>query len=791
MTVTNELRAVQYIGDDVTTIWAFSFNIPTEDEAEVRLFDQTTGLWTLVPSSQYTVTGAGNEAGGTITYPISGTPITTTQRIQIQRVVGYTQDMDIPDRDTFDSSVLEEQLDDIVYQTQQNRDESKGALTLPAPDVFDTDLPPKDLLPFKYITFDENGEPVLVDQITVGTEVSQTEQFNITTTTNTVTLSRVPATQITVHWNGVYQHSGFTLVGNVITFDENLINGDVVAVAYGRAPANAIAIDGSTSPIADIDWAGFSITNLKTPLAADPAANAATKELVQWKAHVSVKEYGAKGDGVTDDTDAIAAAVNAVKDVYGGIVFFPAGLYLSRKQYFNTLRGVTLKGESTIDGVTPRATIRYIAETGTPPGDPAILSLFELRSCGGLIIDGLYFNAQVEGMTALFRFTANINTATAPFSPFGNNYIQFRNCVFDISAALATPPTSGLILSNFGQSEFVNCLFKQGGTSAIQMGEDNPTGYSTTGGPDGNTFGDGGVAQVLMRNCTFNGDIQRVNGDYIKYDGCNWFEKSIGSGMASLTVGGSEEVAHELFTNCYADAANTVAYTGVWFQGANGASRGGHVIVQNSQTSGRNTHFDIPKGDIYIDNHRYIPLGGANNQRLVHADTGAGNVTIRNTRDEELKQFNIDNAGVLVCRLLDDDRSQARPIVFREALPTDITLTNAFVDLRSTQFQFVGQHMRFKYNLNIEHKDTVSREYTFRILVNGVAVPGASTRVNLELVGKHSIAIDVAAYIDATSSAVTVALQGAQQTAATTYGDLLGENPGFFGSYWEMATIDF
>lgn len=43
----------------------------------------------------------------------------------------------------------------------------------------------------------------------------------------------------------------------------------------------------------------------------------------------NVKKYGALGDGSTDDTTAIQAAINAANAAQGGIVFFPAGLYVS------------------------------------------------------------------------------------------------------------------------------------------------------------------------------------------------------------------------------------------------------------------------------------------------------------------------------------------------------------------------------------------------------------------------------------------------------------------------------
>lgn len=43
---------------------------------------------------------------------------------------------------------------------------------------------------------------------------------------------------------------------------------------------------------------------------------------------INVKYYGAKGDGITDDTTSIQSAIDYVNTQGGGIVFFPKGLYI-------------------------------------------------------------------------------------------------------------------------------------------------------------------------------------------------------------------------------------------------------------------------------------------------------------------------------------------------------------------------------------------------------------------------------------------------------------------------------
>ena len=64
---------------------------------------------------------------------------------------------------------------------------------------------------------------------------------------------------------------------------------------------------------------------------------------------VSVKDFGARGDGFTDDTYAIQSAINYVADMGGGIVRVPVGVYLVSNI---TIYGdISLEGESRTDSI--------------------------------------------------------------------------------------------------------------------------------------------------------------------------------------------------------------------------------------------------------------------------------------------------------------------------------------------------------------------------------------------------------------------------------------------------------
>ena len=206
-----------------------------------------------------------------------------------------------------------------------------------------------------------------------------------------------------------------------------VIQGGALYVANTAVTAGAFSLLQWTKLTTVADLSGLYLPlvggTLSGPLvlAADPAANLqpATKQYVD-AVRVNVKNFGAVGDGVADDTSAIQAAINSLPND-GGIVIFPAGRNYKITSSLNigngtasavsTRRGVILRGDGvpntptgvpSFNGYTP-ATGPKLTWAGGATAIIRVLGPLQGWGVQNLFLDG----ASIAGSTGVAVLSAS------------------------------------------------------------------------------------------------------------------------------------------------------------------------------------------------------------------------------------------------------------------------------------------------------------------------------------------------------------------------------------------------
>lgn len=104
-----------------------------------------------------------------------------------------------------------------------------------------------------------------------------------------------------------------------------------------------LAFDASGDPIA-ADGTSIADAQLTSYTASGTGAVARTIAAVIGEHLISIKDYGALGDNVADDTTAIKSAIQAADNAGGGTVFFPPGIYKHTGISLTGIRFVRLCG---------------------------------------------------------------------------------------------------------------------------------------------------------------------------------------------------------------------------------------------------------------------------------------------------------------------------------------------------------------------------------------------------------------------------------------------------------------
>lgn len=162
------------------------------------------------------------------------------------------------------------------------------------------------------------------------------------------------------------------------------------------------------------------------------------------KGQLSVKQFGARGNGVSDDTSSIQAAINSLTAL-GGEIFFPKGVYISTGVSW-TVTTVSFTGYriSLIGEGPAESVIKGIAFAPNT-------SLVSITADTGAAVNSVIFGGKVSGMG--FELTG---TQGDVFKVVNSAYMYYENCYF--SGGFKGFNAEGCL-----SSTFINCKFSYAG----------------------------------------------------------------------------------------------------------------------------------------------------------------------------------------------------------------------------------------------------------------------------------------------------------------------------------------
>lgn len=409
MTISSTQNRVPYTGNGVTTNFAFPYLFLAN--ADLKVYEN--GLLRTL-GTHYTVSGAGNPAGGTVAFV---TPPANGVSIVILNDPPVTQTTDLEDNDSLPAEALERALDRLTIIAQRLSDRLNRAAVLPDSYAGSASpaLPTPEASAFLGWTSDaralRNYTRTEVATIAAFGDAI-VDQFTGDGSTTAFTLSKDPGSQdnLLVTVGGVVQGNGadFTWgpsAPTTLTFASAPPNGAKIQVYYQQALP-------TEDSVLRADLADTNPTNGAALVGFKQAGTGAVTTTVQTKLRefVSVKDFGAVGDGVTDDTAAINAAISARNASGGGVVYFPAGTYRV-KSSIQYMPGVDLIGEGMF-----ATTLKWHPDTNTGGAilNTANQSLNRAKFCGFRFTKEPSISAAVTGILGGSTL-ANYNSAIACF----------------------------------------------------------------------------------------------------------------------------------------------------------------------------------------------------------------------------------------------------------------------------------------------------------------------------------------------------------------------------------------
>lgn len=643
MTVASETnRSGPYNGNGVTTVFSYGFRIV--DQAHLRVVKTSAlGVETVLTiATDYTVASVGDPAGGSITLL---SPPAAGETVTILRSLPFVQETDLENQGAYYAETVEDALDLAAMRDQQLAEELARTIRVPAAiDDADLQLPAPEA--GKIISWNETGTGLqnlspseLSSVVAYGTANADIFTGNGVQTVFALSANPAALNNLDVSIGGVSQLPGTDYTwtsGTNLTFTSPPANGVKVLVRYMQALAQGATVDdlvSSDDGASGSLWStikGF-ITYLRSSAGSSIIGFLADAAGAVWRSirskardFVSVKDFGAAGDGVTDDTAAFQLAfvyaISSAADIY-----VPAGTYIVQPL---TLNSSSYSYMPSIFGSGRTSTvIKKKSGAGTGPvltvGDASSAIMQAGMTIRSLTIDGLSTAASthalrcysfVRGLVADVKLSnaatvlkmeggvswrvTNSEILSGNFGIDCNNFsgvsnAQYPNACLVDNCIFAGHSTRGLRFNNGRGVKVVDCEFDTCGTS----GNNNTSGMLIDANIDSEDAGSNPYGAIVER--------------------C-WFEQV--AGVASIVLRSGDNTLRDINfgpnpNSVYDIRVEGGSYTidGAWWTGTlkspaiyeDGGNIAGSHIMRCRQLGASNISINNAKTDVEFAGKRY------------------------------------------------------------------------------------------------------------------------------------------------------------------------------------------
>ncbi len=564
MTISTTASAITYQGNGATTLFPFAFPVLSAGDLQVTVTDntQSPAMVTTLNATQYSASGIGNAGGGSVIYPLSGSPLAAGLTLTIRRVVAYVQDTSIVNQGGFYPDVLEGALDCLTEQTQQLAEGLSRAMQVPV----GSGLDPNAYLPT--IQAAEMAAAGSAVAAAVSAATSATQATNAAASAVTATTQAANATTQATN-AAASAATATTKATAAATSATNAATSETTAATQaGAAAISAAAAAGSATAAATSAANGAVSATSAAGSATNAAAQAATATTQAGNAAASATASAASATAsATSASQAQAAITGAVKvDAGDTTAGYLAGKLVAGANIAFTIAnaGANETLSVAVTGLGTAAALTAGTGAGQVPTASQIPGLITLPCTAAQF-------SQLQTDVIAGALKEGVDTASAPLaSPnFGEDVFNAD----DLSAVSGTTGqtydgvnklySSGISTVNQCTGGAASASSTYGSTSAANVfdGSLSTTWQATSGSPQWVEYAFAAPVHVLEVTVTWNYSGTATYALQYSDDNATWATAGTASGLTTVF-----DIAT---TNTFADAGahkywrlNITAYSG-------------------------------------------------------------------------------------------------------------------------------------------------------------------------------------------------------------------------------------